>query len=764
MYEFRSYSFLFFLTLPIGLAMIAFAWRRRSIAAARWLILFELAAIGWALPIGFEVAAWEEVHKYFWSVLAYPGTVGAPLFFFLFSLAYTGKTRFLSPRWLFAYAIIPIISVLFAATYQWQDWLWTGMTIDPVTHIAVYGHGWWFGIMAGYLYLLQFIGIGLLLQSIFTVSSGFHSQHIILVAAIILSLISNFVYISNINPLPGLDWTPLSFAVGGALLIIPISRQKFLDVVPVARNLLIEKMKVGMLVVDERERVADINQAAIKMMGLTTSPVGTRIFDIIPEAYHGLVTTYKHQEGNFEIAVPVERPFFVDVRIEPLIQTGEESAGWLITLTDITRRKMIEGELKELNASLEDKVVERTLELQDTVEQLKKEIVARQKAEVDLNNVKESLARRLSAQSYKLAAIYDVILISSQSTSMQFIMEQSLDKVLSVTNASAACIHHWNGNGNLVILAQKGLREPEAAQMMALPFAWLMDEEIPYITPHISSDQMLPDPLHLARFETYLGASIHLRQEHIGLLSVFWQESYHVPIEDIALFSAAADQLGMIMENVRLKEQMEQMVVQRERRRLARDLHDSVTQSLHSLVLAADTASSRLKAGRMDRLEASVDLMASAARQALKEMRLLLYELRLASLDEVNMLEAVRIRLDSVEKRAGLDVVIETEGIMNWPPEWEGDLYCIAMEALNNSLKYSQASQVKFKLKNFDNNVELEIVDNGIGFDLQTNRQGIGLISMRERAERLGGKVDIVTQPGQGTQIRFKAPYNIRLD
>lgn len=739
--------------------MVALAWQRRSLATARWLILFELAAVAWALPIAFEVAAWEEIHKYFWSVLAYPGTVGAPLLFFLFSLAYTGKKRFLTQRWLVAYSIIPVISVILAATYQWQNWLWTGMTIDPVTHIAVYGHGWWFGIMAGYLYLLQFIGIALLLHSIFTVSTGYHGQHFILMIAILLGLVSNFVYISNINPLPGLDWTPLSFAVGGAFLIFSIYRHRLLDVVPVARNLLIDKMKIGMLVVDERERVADINKAGMKIMGLMQSPIGKEIVDILPPEYRPMVDTLKTQEGNFEFVVPGERPSNLEVRIEPLLQTDQEPAGWLITMTDITRRKIIEDELKNLNLSLEDKVVERTLELQDTIEQLRKEVAARQQAEVDLNNVKESLARRLSAQSYKLAAIYDVILISSQSSSMQSLMEQSLEKVLSVTNASAACIHHWDGTGDLKILAQKRLTDMETTQLVTMPATWLKDEEIPYVTLHISTDQVIPKPLRLPHYETYLGASIHLRQEHIGLLSVFWHESYHVPIEDIALFSAAADQLGMIMENIRLKEQMEQMVVQRERRRLARDLHDSVTQSLHSLVLAADTASSRLKAGRMDRLEASVDLMASAARQALKEMRLLLYELRLASLDEVNMLEAVRIRLDSVEKRAGLEVVIETEGIMNWPAEWEGDLYCIAMEALNNSLKYSQASQVKFRLKNIENCVELEIVDNGIGFDLQNSRQGIGLISMRERAERLGGRVDVMTEPGQGTQILFTAPY-----
>jgi signal transduction histidine kinase len=175
------------------------------------------------------------------------------------------------------------------------------------------------------------------------------------------------------------------------------------------------------------------------------------------------------------------------------------------------------------------------------------------------------------------------------------------------------------------------------------------------------------------------------------------------------------------------------------------------------LVLIVDTANNRLKQGKLDRLENSLSQLGDSARQALKEMRLLLYELRLANPHQLNLVDAIRLRLDTVEKRAGVEVQFVAKYLVHVPETWEHELYFIAMEALNNSLKYSRATLVTVHLDTGSNRIELEITDNGKGIDPQTIRPGgQGLTNMAERAERLGGVLSIDSTPGAGTRIHFQ--------
>jgi signal transduction histidine kinase len=210
-----------------------------------------------------------------------------------------------------------------------------------------------------------------------------------------------------------------------------------------------------------------------------------------------------------------------------------------------------------------------------------------------------------------------------------------------------------------------------------------------------------------------------------------------------------------LVENVHLRRRIESTAVARERRRLARDLHDSVTQSLHSLTFAAYTAGNRLRQGRLDQLDESLRQLSDGAAQALKEMRLLLFEMRLAPLETLDLVEALQIRLEAVEKRAGIDAALTIESDPLWPKDWEREIYCIAMEALNNSLKHAHARQVRVRLGIQADHFLLEVADNGQGFDAsKSDRSGMGLHNMAERVERLGGQLHIDAAPGSGTCIQ----------
>jgi PAS domain S-box-containing protein len=203
-----------------------------------------------------------------------------------------------------------------------------------------------------------------------------------------------------------------------------------------------------------------------------------------------------------------------------------------------------------------------------------------------------------------------------------------------------------------------------------------------------------------------------------------------------------------------------QLTTVEERQRLARDLHDSVNQSIHSLVLFSETLISTLEKNNFARAIQISKRLQESARQALKEARLMLYEMQPSAMGmDVDFIQDLETRLSTVERRAGIKVHIVQEGSMeNCPREWYENLFWITIEALNNALKHAQARNMLIVIECFPQSMRLEIVDDGIGFDVDKVRSGgFGLRTMRERSELLGGNLTIVSSPTSGSRVCFHA-------
>ncbi|MCB0155080.1 MAG: PAS domain-containing protein [Anaerolineae bacterium] len=198
--------------------------------------------------------------------------------------------------------------------------------------------------------------------------------------------------------------------------------------------------------------------------------------------------------------------------------------------------------------------------------------------------------------------------------------------------------------------------------------------------------------------------------------------------------------------------------IMEERERLARELHDSVTQSLYSLSLFAEWGHGLLEMGEADSALERLTRIGEISQQALREMRLLLYELRPSALEQDGLLGALKSRLAAVEQRVGVEVHFQANLTADLPAHVEECLYRIAQEALNNALKHAEAKSVIIRLKADGRLILLEVSDDGLGFDPgQINGSGrLGLAGMRARAERLGGTLELRTQPGAGTTLRLK--------
>jgi signal transduction histidine kinase len=214
--------------------------------------------------------------------------------------------------------------------------------------------------------------------------------------------------------------------------------------------------------------------------------------------------------------------------------------------------------------------------------------------------------------------------------------------------------------------------------------------------------------------------------------------------------------------NARLKQYaatVEELTISRERNRLARELHDSVTQALYGVTLYSEAASGHLAQGHTDRVSEHLRELQDTAQEALAEMRLLVFELRPPILQEQGLVAALQARLQAVEGRAGLRTEFKTDLEERLPLDVEEGLYRIALEALNNALRHAGAQNIKVHLRQEGppgGAATLEVTDDGMGFDPATvhERGGLGLAAMDERAAALGGQLTVWSEPGSGTQIR----------
>jgi signal transduction histidine kinase len=212
------------------------------------------------------------------------------------------------------------------------------------------------------------------------------------------------------------------------------------------------------------------------------------------------------------------------------------------------------------------------------------------------------------------------------------------------------------------------------------------------------------------------------------------------------------------VENARLLVEVRGKAALEERQRLARELHDSVSQALYGIALGAKTARTLLDRDST-KVASPLDYILSLADAGLAEMRALIFELRPESLEREGLVAALEKQAAALRARHEIKVETDLCNEPDAPLEIKEALYRIAQEALHNIVKHAHASSVRIRMRCSPENVTLDVSDDGIGFDPEGDFPGhLGLHSMRERTERLGGTLAVESAPGKGTQIRAWIP------
>ncbi len=255
------------------------------------------------------------------------------------------------------------------------------------------------------------------------------------------------------------------------------------------------------------------------------------------------------------------------------------------------------------------------------------------------------------------------------------------------------------------------------------------------------------------QFNAFLSVPLIVEGDVFGDITLFYRQAREFSDEDVQLAMNFARQTGLAIENAQFRDRMQLTAVLEERSRLARDLHDSVTQTLFSATLIAEVLPrlwDRDQEHGLNRLNELREL----TRGALAEMRTLLLELRPKALLDAPLPELLEQLCESTVGRARIPVELDIVGACPIPDETKVALYRITQEALNNVVKHSNADAAWIKLICQPNQVLLSIRDDGSGFDPQkVSSEHLGLSIMEERAEQLDITLEIVTAPQQGTEI-----------
>jgi signal transduction histidine kinase len=264
---------------------------------------------------------------------------------------------------------------------------------------------------------------------------------------------------------------------------------------------------------------------------------------------------------------------------------------------------------------------------------------------------------------------------------------------------------------------------------------------------------------HTRSIHAMLLAPLRVRGTTFGVLVVATDEAGRTFSRgEISLAETIAADVAAAIENARLYEQAQELAVSRERQRLARDLHDSVTQTLYSVTLTAE-ALPRVWAKHPDQAQAALKNLHRLARGALGEMRTLLFELQPVMLLEKGQEELLRQLAHATMGRTQTRVQVSVQGERALPDEVRIALYRIAQEALNNITKHAEAGQVIVELELEPEQVVLDIKDDGRGFDPEAVPQfGFGVRNMAGRAKEIGAAFSLQSHPGQGTQLQVVWP------
>lgn len=396
--------------------------------------------------------------------------------------------------------------------------------------------------------------------------------------------------------------------------------------------------------------------------------------------------------------------------------------------------------MNQLLETLEDKVAERTAQLAETVRALERRLAESEA----LHAVDEAISTAINPDEVLAVIARESVRVTGGSSALITLL---------TPDGSRQFVRATYGEG---MKGYVGLELPMEGNLTSL----VLQTGKPHVSREPHRDPRLNQELVRAGgWRDVIEAPIRTKDRTLGVLVVASRQPGRFDDQHLRLLTLLANQAGRLIENSELHAKAREVAVLEERNRLARELHDSVTQVLFGLTLNLESA-----VGLLDRQPEKARALLTRSREmageALAEMRSLIFELRPAALQEKGLAMALSNHINLFRRRHGVEVTFTLNGDERLSPDVEFALYRVAQEALNNVAKHAQARHVRVKLDLRPEEARLEVCDDGVGFDPTAGAPSgsFGMIGMKERVSELRGSLEVISAPGQGTCIRARIP------
>ncbi len=686
-----------------------------------WLAIVVAGAIGWLcwrrrstpgavalLILAGTLAAWGALYALWWgkglpsvivvrSVSVLAGSL-AGITFFLFVLQYTQRAY--TPTWLhfLVLAILPLTV---------QGLLWGRLVVQR--------ENLWQGINAIYAEVL------LLLAAFFLVRVGIYGprpyrrQFALLLFGALVPFFTNLLNLFE-GQLGSIHLTPVPYTITATALLLGLVRYRLLSAIPLPRDLVIEKMGDGWMVLDARDRVVDLNPAAEHLLGTARDRIFGKQGKQVLARWQS-INLADDKEVSIQGSVRVGEEWrYLQMRVSPL-RDDRHFLGRVILWKDITEWQKAEEARRQ----------------------------ARDEMFVLLHAISGAATRAMSLDDFLTDALFQIAYAFHSRMSALFLLEESQQSF----------------SERLFLKAYHGM-PAEAVQRIAI-----IPEIPPFIQEVLCSGEarQIPDirwEANISEATRQLGAysllvlPLRMEGKALGMICLTRPAGELYRQDEITRLMVVADEIATFIYSDR---QRHLNIALAERQRLVRDLHDSLSAKLYGVLTLTEAAQAGLEAGHADMPARVLTRIGEQARQALKEMRLFLHELEPIDLERQGLAAAIAQRLSAVEGRADIRTHIFMDDRVTLPIQSQVALYFIAQEALNNALRHANARSVTVRLQKRRDRLVFEIRDDGCGFDQQqVGNGGRGLRNMQERAEKIGARLTVDSRPGRGTIVRVVLP------
>jgi len=369
-------------------------------------------------------------------------------------------------------------------------------------------------------------------------------------------------------------------------------------------------------------------------------------------------------------------------------------------------------------------------------------------------------------RSTELEALYTADEALHRSLKLEDVLQVMVELAVELLGASSSLVARWDEEDHLAVAATSGIPEERQGAINRRYQSFTREHYANYERPFrtalvedVSKQSKIEEELRVNSPGSLAEVPVVVEGELWGFFNIAWTLPQTFSAETVRMIDAFASRASLAIQNALLFEQAQHSASMEERSRIARELHDSVSQALYGIGLGARTARRRLGDNAPPDVIEPVDYIVQLAESGLAETRALIFELVPDSLEKQGLVLALQRQAAATQARFRIQVEAFLCDEPELPIRAKEALYRIAQESLHNMAKHSQASHASLRLEHADSLVRLVVQDNGRGFDATAEFPGhLGLVSMQERTVRIGGSLLIESAPGKGTTVTATVP------